>query len=81
MHLSANLAKAFVPMESFVRFSVACAQDFNLLHLLVVFFGAGKKLEQPGFEHIIRKRSFRIKLSSPQTQFLWHETDFCAVEV
>jgi hypothetical protein len=56
-----------MPVESFVRLSVAVAKSFNLLHFLIVFFGAGKKLEQPGFEYVIRKGCFREKLSSAQT--------------
>jgi hypothetical protein len=80
VHFCADRAKTFMPVKCFVRFPVGCAQDFNLFHFLVIFFGAGKKLEQPRFERIIRKRRFRIKLFSPQTQVVWHEADFCAVE-
>jgi hypothetical protein len=58
MHFSADFAKFFMAVEGFVRFAVAVAQGFNLLHFLIVFFGAGKKLKQPGFEHIIGKRCF-----------------------
>jgi hypothetical protein len=47
-----------MPVERLVSFSVAVAEYFNLLHFLIIFFDIGKELKQPGFEHIIRKRSF-----------------------
>jgi hypothetical protein len=56
-----------MPVESFISFSVAGAKGFNLLHFLVVLFRAGKELQQPGFEYVIRKGCFREELSSTQT--------------
>ncbi|HWF03134.1 MAG TPA: hypothetical protein VHA06_05570 [Candidatus Angelobacter sp.] len=58
VHFSADLAKSFMAVEGFVGFAMAVAQGFNLFHFLIVFFDAGKKLKQPGFEHIIGKRCF-----------------------
>jgi len=55
-----------MPVERLVSFSVAVAKYFNLLHFLIIFFNTGKEFQQPGFEHIIRKRCFGEKLSSTQ---------------
>lgn len=66
MHLRADCAKSFMPVERLVRFSVAVAEYFNLLHFLVIFFDTGKEFKQPGFKNIIGKRSFGKKLSSTQ---------------
>ena len=52
-------------MKSLVGFSVAVAKYFNLLHFLVVFFGTGKKFQQPGFEQLIGKGRFE-KSSLPR---------------
>jgi len=41
-------------MESFVGVTVGFSQDFYLLHLTIVFFSAGKKLQQSGFKHLVR---------------------------
>jgi hypothetical protein len=61
VYLSAVPAKSLVPVERLIRFPVARAQRFNPLHFLVVFFGAGKKLQQPGFEQFIRLERLKEK--------------------
>lgn len=43
-------------MKSLVGVTVGFAQGFYLLHLMVVFFSAGKKIEQPGFKQPVRLR-------------------------
>jgi hypothetical protein len=35
---------------------VALTQDFNLFHILIVFFRLGKELKQPRFEQIVSLR-------------------------
>ena len=52
----ANRTKSLVPMEGFVRLTVALTQDFYLLHILIVFFRLGKELKQPRFEQIVSLR-------------------------
>lgn len=52
----ANRTKSLVPMECFVRLTVALTQDFNLFHILIVFFRLGKELKQPRFEQIVSLR-------------------------
>jgi hypothetical protein len=42
-----------MPVKSFVGFPVTFSQRLNPLHFLVVFFCAGKKLEQPCLEQLI----------------------------
>ena len=66
MRLSAGRAKSSMPMKSLVRFAVVLAQFFDPLHFGVVFFRAGKELQQPGFEQLIRSRCFGKKLISPR---------------
>ncbi|MGH9635316.1 MAG: hypothetical protein ACRD72_10835 [Candidatus Angelobacter sp.] len=46
---------------------MARAQRFNPLHFLVVFFGAGKKLQQPGFKQFIRLERLKEKFPAPRT--------------
>jgi hypothetical protein len=67
VYFCADCAKPLVTVKGLVGFPVASAKGFNLIHFLVVFFGVGKELQQPGFEYVIRKRRFREKLSSAQT--------------
>jgi hypothetical protein len=51
---SAGRAKSLVPVKSLIGFSMRLAQRFNLLHFAVVFFPAGKELQQLGFKQFVR---------------------------
>ena len=64
-YLSAGGAESFVPMKRFVGVTMGFAQDFYLFHLIVIFFSAGKKLEQPGFKQLVRLRRPRKELPPP----------------
>jgi len=66
VYLSAGRAESLVPMISFIGLAVAFAERFNPLHFLVVFFRAGKKLEQPSLEQFIRLGRFLEKLPAPR---------------
>jgi hypothetical protein len=62
---SASHAESLVAMKSFVGITMRFAQDFYLLHLAVIFFRAGKKLEQPCLEQFISLGSFFEKFPAP----------------
>lgn len=62
--LGAGRAESFVAMKSFVRLAMAVAQYFYLLHLIVVFFSAGKEFKQPGFKQFVRVGRPSKKLAS-----------------
>lgn len=47
-----------MPVEGFIGFPMAVTQNFNFFHLPVIFFRAGKKIQQPVFKNIIRLRCF-----------------------
>jgi hypothetical protein len=51
-------------MKGLVRISMSFAENFYLLHLAIVFFSAGEKLEQPGFEQLVRLGGGGKKLGS-----------------
>jgi hypothetical protein len=51
---STGRAESFVAMKSFVGVTMAFSQSFYLLHLAVIFSSAGKELQPPGFQQIIR---------------------------
>jgi hypothetical protein len=53
-------------MKGFVCVTMSFAQNFYLLHLAVVFFPAGKKLQQPGFKQLVRLGRTGKKLSPPR---------------
>jgi hypothetical protein len=67
MYLSARGAKSFMAMKSLVGLTVSIAQNFDFLHLAVVFFRGGKKLQQPCFEQLIRLGRFLEKFPAPRT--------------
>jgi hypothetical protein len=50
-------------MKSFVSVAMGFAQNFYLLHLAVIFFPAGKELQQPGFKQFVRLGRSHKKLS------------------
>jgi hypothetical protein len=66
VYLRAGCTKSLEPMKSLVGFSVALSQRFNPLHFLVVFFSAGKKLEQPCLEQFICLGRFFEKFPAPR---------------
>jgi len=66
MQFGADLAESFVPVEGLVGFSVLLTQHLNLLHFLVVFFSAGKKLEQPCLEQFVCLGRFLEKFPAPR---------------
>jgi hypothetical protein len=66
VHFRTDRAKSLVPMERLICFPVARAQRFNPLHFLVIFFIAGKKLQQPGFEQFIRLERVKEKFPAPR---------------
>jgi hypothetical protein len=66
VHFRTDRAKSFVPVERLICSSMARAQRFNPLHFLVVFFGAGKKLQQPGFKQFIRLERLKEKFPAPR---------------
>jgi hypothetical protein len=41
-------------MKGLISVTVGFAQNFYLLHLAVIFFRTGKKLEQPAFKLLVR---------------------------
>ena len=49
-------------MKSFVGITMRFTQSFYLLHLAVVFFRSGKKIEQPCLEQFICLEGFFEKL-------------------
>jgi hypothetical protein len=53
-------------MKSFVGVAMAFAQSFNLLHLAVVFFRAGKEFKQPVFKQLVRLGRPGKELSAPR---------------
>jgi hypothetical protein len=64
---SAGRAESLMAMKSFVGLTVSIAQNFYLFHLAIVFFRGGKKLQQPGFEQLIRLGRFFEKFPAPRT--------------
>jgi hypothetical protein len=62
---SAGRAESLVAMKGFVSITMGFAQSFYLLHLAIIFFRAGKKLEQPCLEQFISLGSFLEKFSAP----------------
>jgi hypothetical protein len=50
-----------VAMKSFVGITMLFTQSFYLLHLAIVFFRSGKKLEQPCLEQFICLKGFLEK--------------------
>jgi hypothetical protein len=66
VHFRTDRAKSLVPVERLICFPVARAQRFNPLHFMVVFFGAGKKLQQPGFEQFIRLERLKEEFPAPR---------------
>jgi len=67
MYLSAGRAESLMAMEGFVGLTVSIAQNFYLFHLAVVFFRAGKKLQQPCLEQLIRLGRLLEKFPAPRT--------------
>jgi hypothetical protein len=61
---SAGHAKPLMAVESFVGVTMAFTQRFYLLHLMIIFFDAGKKFQQPGFKQFIRLGCSGKKLPS-----------------
>jgi hypothetical protein len=66
VYLSAGRAELLVPMKSLIGLAVAFAQRFNPFHFLVVFFCAGKELEQPCLEQLIRLGRLCEKFPAPR---------------
>jgi len=66
VYLSAGGAESLVSMKSLIGLAVAFAQRFNPLHFLVVFFRAGKELEQPCLERLICLGRFFEKFPAPR---------------
>ena len=63
---SAGRAKPLMAMKSFVRVTMAFTQRFYLLHLMIIFFDAGKKFQQPGFKYFVRVGRPGEKLPAPR---------------
>jgi hypothetical protein len=53
-------------MKSLIGLAVAFAQRFNPLHFLIVFFRAGKELEQSCLEQLIRLGRLLEKFPAPR---------------
>jgi hypothetical protein len=56
-----------VAMKSLVGITVSVAKNFYFLHLVVVFFRGGKKIQQPCLEQLIRLGRFFEKFPAPRT--------------
>ena len=67
VYLGAGRAKSLVPMKCLVRIAMGFSQDFYFLHLMVVFFGVGKKFEQSGFKQPVRLGRPSKELLPPRT--------------
>ena len=67
MYLSAGRAESLVAMKSLVGLTVVFPENFDLLHLAIVFFRDGKKLQQPCLEQLVRLGRFFEKFPAPRT--------------
>jgi hypothetical protein len=66
VYLSAVPAKSLVPKKSLVGITVGFAENFDFLHLAVVFFRGGKQLQQPCLEQFIRLERLKEKFPAPR---------------
>jgi hypothetical protein len=67
VQVSARGAKFLVALESVVGFPLADAQGLKLLHLPVVFFRAGEKLDDAGFENLVSAGGLFLQFNAART--------------